>query len=90
LDYEHLMQNISRHRPNVKPSGNGAGPLREILAEACARGGYTMDELTVSEATASAETRLRQLQALTADRCPDVAQIALADIAREFPGASPS
>ena len=27
--------------------GNGASPLRQVLAEACEAGGYTMKELTV-------------------------------------------
>lgn len=31
----------------AKPAYSGAGPLREILAEACEAGGFSMRELTV-------------------------------------------
>ncbi len=42
-----LVQNIASPAFVVKPSSNGASPLREMLSEACEAGGLSMKDLTV-------------------------------------------
>ena len=74
-------------------SKGGAPPEKERAPKTCGSAQIYVDRanrasiLRLACAALSAETdvRLQQLLDLAADPCPDVREIALADIAREFP-----